>query len=202
MKFSSLTRTRKGRVALAAVPAAAAVTLLMAGVANGAVPVSFAVSGQAFQVGASSLEGTGFSQYSGVAVDASKHQIPVAISNIGDATLHDLCQYVAVSGPIGLRIDAGRDPKHPATAKDLQIGMSDLKGDAVFTNIRIGIDASKVQTASKGTVGDFAQDSDSVTIKNLQQTAYSTTAGTFSLQGLHLAISTNPDKDRCFPAAG
>jgi hypothetical protein len=196
VKISKLTRTRRGRVALAAVPAAAAVTLLMAGVANGAVPVSFAVSGQAFQVGATELQGTGFSQYSGVAVDAKGNQNPVAISNIENAKLTDLCQFVGVNGtPLGLKITAGGGGK-PATATGLQIGMSDLKGDATFKNIRIGIDASKVATTSKGTAGDFAQDASSVDIKNLQQTAYSTTAGTFTLNGLHLFITGA--KNTCF----
>ena len=195
--MKKLTSTRRGRVALAAVPAAVAVTVLMGGVASGAVPVSFAVSGQAFQVGASTLEGTGFSQYSGVALDAKKNQIPVAISNIEDAKLYDLCQYVNVAGPVGLRIDAGNNK--PATAHGLQIGMSDLKGDAVFHDINIGIDASVVRTDSKGSQGDFAQDAKDVTITDLQQTAYSTTAGTFNLKGLHMAISMDKSKGQCFP---
>jgi hypothetical protein len=201
VKISTFTRTRRGRVALAAVPAAAAVTMLMAGVANGAVPVSFAVSGQAFQVGASDLEGNGFSQYSGVALDANKKQIPVAISNIDSAKLYDLCQYVAVAGPIGLKIAAGGGGT-PATATGLQIGMTDLKGDATFTNINIGADASTVRYGPKGTAGDFAQDAEKVSIKGLEQTAYSTTAGTFKLHGLHMFISTNPSKDECFTPVG
>ncbi len=197
MKLKKLTSTRRGRVALAAVPAAAAVTFLLAGVANGAVPVSFAVSGVPFQVGASTLVGHGFSQYSGVAVDASNKQNPVAISAIQTATLHNLCQSVSIPGaPVGLKINAGDDPKHPVTADHLLIGMTDLKGDATFTNIRIGIDASKVQTDAKGSSGDFAQDADKVVIKGLQQTALSTQAGTFKLNGLHLRL-TSP-KDTCF----
>jgi len=196
VKLKKLTRTRGGRVALAAVPAAVAVTVLMGGVASGAVPVSFAVSGVPFQVGATQLEGDGFSQYSGVAVDSDGKQNPVAISAIGDATLTNLCQSVSIPGaPVGLKITAGGGGK-PATAKDLLIGMTDLKGDATFTNIRIGIDASKVQTTAKGTKGDFAQDADHVSIKGLQQTSLSTQAGTFTLNGLHLFI-TSP-KDTCF----
>jgi hypothetical protein len=195
VKISKFTRTRKGRVALAAVPAAAAVTLLMAGVANGAVPVSFAVSGQAFQVGASQLEGNGFSQYSGVEHDTKGNLTPVAISNIQSATLSHLCQSVSVGNGLGLKITAG-DGKEPAKATGLQIGMTDLKGDAVFTNIRIGVDASTVLTSDKGSAGDFAQDASHVSIKNLQQTALSTTAGTFTLNGLHLFITKA--SDTCF----
>lgn len=197
MKFRSLTTKRAGRVALAAVPVGIAASLLMGGVANGAVPVSFAVSGSTFQVGASELDGTGFSQYAGVAQEKGGAQHPVSIANIGSADLHNLCQSVVSDTPlgkIGLLITAGAGQK-PATATDLQISMTDLKGDATFNNIRIGVDASTVNTKAKGSVGDFAQDADSVVIKKLQQTAWSTQASVFTLNGLHLQIT---DGTTCF----
>lgn len=190
MKLKSLTGSRVGRVALAAVPVGVAASLLLGGVAQGAVPVSFAVSGKAFKISADELSGTGFSQYAGVAVSTTGAQAPVAISNITDATLKNLCQSVDVLGPIGLRIEAGQGDK-TVTAHDLQIAMSDLKGDATFTNIRIGIDASRVSGLHTGTQGEFAQDADGVKITGLQQTSYSTTAGTFNLAGLHLAVVTD-----------
>ena len=191
MKFSSLTGTRAGRIALAAIPVTIAATLLMGSVANGAVPVSFAVSGSQFQIGASQLDGQGFSQYSGVAMDGKGAPHPVAIANIGSASLADLCQSVVADTPlgkVGLLINAGGGGK-PATATNLQLGMTDLKGDATFDNIRIGVDASKVNTAAKGTVGDFAQDADELHISNLQQTAWSTQASVFNLTGLHMQIT-------------
>jgi len=195
MKLRSLTHSRAGRVALAAVPVGVVASLLMGGVANGAVPVAFTVSGSQFQVGASELDGTGFSQYSGTATQADGTTEPVAIANIGSAKLHDLCQSVVVPGMnLGLMITAGGGDT-PATATDLQIGMTDLKGDATFNNIRIGVDASTVNTKNKGTAGDFAQDADSVVIKNLQQTAWSTQASVFTLNGLHLRLT---DGQTCF----
>ncbi|UOE45728.1 DUF6230 family protein [Agromyces larvae] len=196
MKLKSLTGSRAGRVALAAVPVGIAASLLMGGVAQGAVPVSFAVSGKSFKISADSLVGTGFSQYAGVALTTAgqqgdpKGQTPVAISNITDATLKNLCQSVDVLGPIGLRIEAGQGDK-TVTAHDLQIAMSDLKGDAEFTKIRIGVDASTVSGLHQGTAGEFAQDAEGVTINGLKQTSYSTTAGTFNLAGLHLAVVTD-----------
>jgi hypothetical protein len=191
MKFKKLTHSRAGRIALVAIPATFLSTVLMAGVAQGAVPVSFAVSGSQFKIGASQLDGTGFSQYGGVAVQADGKMHPVAIANIGSASLADLCQSVVSQTPLGtlgLLIKAGGDGK-PAKATALQIGMTDLQGDATFTNIRIGVDASKVNTPSKGTPGEFAQDADSVVIANLKQTAWSTQAGTFALTGMHLQLT-------------
>ena len=196
MKFRKLAGSHAGRIVLAAVPVAVVSTVLMAGVAQGAVPVSFAVSGKAFKLSADELSGSGFSQYAGVALTTAgmkgdaKGQTPVAISNITDATLKNLCQSVDVLGPIGLRIEAGKGDK-VVTAHDLQIAMSDLKGDATFTNIRIGLDASTVKGLHTGTAGEFAQDADGVKITGLQQTSYSTTAGTFNLAGLHLAVVTD-----------
>ena len=191
MKFRKLTGTHGGRLVLAAVPVALASTFLMAGVANGAVPVSFAVSGSQFQISASQLDGTGFSQYAGVAPDTAGKNHEVAIANINSATLADLCQSVVSDTPmgkVGLLITAGGGGK-PASASNLQIGMTDLKGDSTFSNIRIGVDASTVKTSAKGSAGDFAQDADTVKIANLQQTAWSTQASVFTLTGMHVQLT-------------
>ena len=186
-----LTSSHSGRIVLAAVPVAVVATLLMGGVAQGAVPVSFAVSGSQFQISASQLDGTGFSQYAGVTNDTAGKAHQVAIANIKSATLADLCQSVITDTPlgkVGLLITAGGGGK-PATASDLQIGMTDLKGDSTFNNIRIGVDASTVTTGPKGTAGDFAQDADALKIVGLQQTAWSTQASVFTLTGMHLQLT-------------
>ncbi|KHK95869.1 cholesterol esterase [Microbacterium mangrovi] len=191
MTFRTFARSHRGRIILTAIPVAAAVTVLTAGVAQGAVPVSFAVSGSQFQIGASQLDGSGFSQYSGVAKDAKGAYHPVAIANIKSAKLYDLCQAVSAVTPlgkVGVRITAGGGG-NPATASDLQIGMTGLKGDASFGNIRIGVDASTVNTSAKGSVGDFAQDADTVNIKGVEQTAWSTQASVFTLTGMQLQLT-------------
>ena len=197
MKFRTLTRSRLGRATLAAVPVAAASALLLGGVAQGAVPVSFAVSGSQFQISASKLDGTGFSQYAGVTKDTEGGEHAVAIANIKQATLSDLCQSVVTDTPlgkVGVLITAGGG-KNPASASDLQIGMTGLKGDSSFTNIRIGVDATTVNTEEKGSAGDFAQDADGITIDGLQQTAWSTQASVFTLTGMKLELT---DGETCF----
>lgn len=191
MKFRTFARSHAGRIILTAVPVGIAVALVAGGVAQGAVPVSFAVSGSQFQISASSLDGTGFSQYAGVAKDTAGHDHAVAIANIKSATLHDLCQSVVTDTPlgkVGVLITAGGGD-NPATASDLQIGMTGLKGDSSFTHIRIGVDASTVNTQAKGTAGDFAQDADAVTIKGLKQTAWSTQASVFTLNGMSVQLT-------------
>ncbi|MFK4852379.1 DUF6230 family protein [Microbacterium sp. ZW T6_19] len=189
--LSRATASHAGRITLVAVPVGIIAASLLGGVAQGAVPVSFAVSGSQFQIGASQLEGTGFSQYAGVATDTEGVEHTVAIANIKSATLSDLCQSVITETPlgtVGVLIKAGGGGK-PATATDLQIGMTGLKGDASFGQIRIGVDASTVNTDAKGSAGDFAQDSDTISIANLQQTAWSTQASVFTLTGMTLELT-------------
>ena len=192
MNFKRVVNSRGGRIALVAVPVGVVAACLMGGVAQGAVPVSFSISGTSFTMAGTELDGQQFSQYGGVAKLQDGKQEPVAIANIGTATISNLCQAVVQDTPlgkVGLVITAGQSS--PVTAKDLQIGMTDLQGDAVFSNIRIGADASTVITDAKGSAGDFAQDAQGITLKDFSQVAYSTTAGTLALPGMHLRVTTD-----------
>jgi len=190
-------RTRWRRFVALMVPATAVAGAIVFGMANGAIAASFAVSGQTFKVSASKLEGTGFKQYGGVVQEKSGKTHPVAVSEIADAKLYDLCQSVKVPNfPIVLTINAGGGG-NPATAKGLLIDMENLGGNATFTNIRIGRDASDLN--SDAAVGSFGQDADSVVISDLKQVAWSTSAGTFSLNGLQLKVNVgNPANYECF----
>jgi hypothetical protein len=192
-----LAAKRAGRIVLAAVPVGIAASVLLGGVAQGAVPVSFAISGSQFKISADELDGTSFSQYAGVTKDDKGGEHQVAIANIGKASLANMCQSVVSETPlgkVGVMITAGGGG-NPAQATGLQIGMTDLKGDAQFTNIRIGVDASTVNTASKGSSGDFAQDSDAIKISHLKQVSWSTTAAIFVLNGMHVQLTNGTE---CF----
>lgn len=198
MKLRTITRSHAGRLILVAVPVAVVASVTLGGVAQGAVPVSFQISGSQFKISATQLDGTSFSQYAGTTKDTAGKEHPVAIANIGHATLKDLCQSVSTDTPlgkVGVIITAGGGDK-PAEATDLQIGMTDLKGDTSFDNIRIGVDASTVNTKEKGAAGDFAQDSDTVHIANLQQVSWSTQASVFTLNGMHVQMVQ--DGKECF----
>lgn len=200
-------RTRWRRFAVVLIPATAAAGAIVIGMANGAIAASFAVSGSSFKVSADKLDGTGFVQYGGFAVEnggnpnnpADPKDHPVAVSGISSAKLTNLCQSVVVPGtPISLVIRAGGGGT-PASATDLMIDMTQLNGDATFTNIEIGQDAStlnKGPAGAHGVSGGFGQQADSVTITNLRQVAWSTSAGTFTLNGLDMHVSLN--KEECF----
>jgi hypothetical protein len=205
-------RTRWRRFAVVMLPAAALAGGIVLGMANGAIAASFAVSGQSFKISADKLVGKGFVQYGGFAreKDSRPDDIlgrthPVATAAIADATLTNLCQSVRVGGPISLVINAGTQAGAPAHATNLLIDMTDLKGDAVFKDIDIGRDAGTLDAAGnikggKGTDGSFGQQASEVTITKLQQTAWSTSAGTFELTGLHLFVdvAANGKPKECF----
>ena len=194
-------RTRWRRFAALMVPATAVAGAIVIGMANGAIAASFAVSGQTFKVSASQLIGTGFEQYGGVVAENSGTQHPVTVSEITDARLYDLCQSVRVPErlspvPIVLKINAGGGD-NPARAHNLLIDMESLDGDATFTNIKIGRDASDLG-APEELAGTFGQSADRVVITDLKQVARSTSAGTFALTGLHLGLEIGPDALDCF----
>lgn len=192
-------RTRWRRFAAVAVPAIVAVAAIGIGVANGAIPASFSISGQQFKVSADALNGTGFEQYGGTLNKATGGlPVPVAVSEIDHATLTNLCQSVATSTPLGvitLQIRAGTVAGHPAEADSLVIGMTELSGNATFHNIKIGRDGGELDSGTPN--GSFGQSADSVDITNLQQKAYSTSAGTFTLNNLSLKLLVGAGNE-CF----
>ncbi|GIE87029.1 DUF6230 family protein [Actinoplanes regularis] len=188
-------RTNWRRFAVAVgVPAAVAVGL-MGALAQGALAANITVSGTQFKLTADHLEGRGFTQYSG----GLNGTIPAAMSGINHADLYNLCQSVA-AGPIVLQITAAKDAKYDgsdsAAAKSVQadellIGMSELGGDATFKNIQIGVDASTLSADGAATHGEpkgFGQQASNVSIDNLKQKAYLTTASSFKLRGMSLKL--------------
>ncbi|MBO0869422.1 MAG: cholesterol esterase [Micromonosporaceae bacterium] len=210
-------RTRWRRSAALLVPAFVTMGGIIFGLAHGAIAAQITVSGQPFKVSATQLDGTGFVQYGNIdlqghATDGSGSvppgftgAKPVAISAISSADLTDLCQTVRIDGPGGLanivfgglviKLTAG-DAGQRVHATDLRIDLNQLSGDATFDHMKIGLDANSLGLDEFGT--DFAQTADEVHISNLQQTAYYTEAGTFTLPNLHLAVLTGSDAKECF----
>jgi hypothetical protein len=207
-------RTRWRRFGVVMVLSAGATAGLLSLVANGAIAATFSVSGQQFKVSADKLVADGFVQYG--TVDArtdpgsnppSQVPEPVAVAAMKNATLTNLCQSVVTDlgdfGSVSLTISAGTG-KNPVTAENMVVDMSQLNGDARFTDIEIGRDAS---TLDKGPTNDpgelaqrrqgfFSQQATKVTITNLKQVAWATSAGQFNLYDLSLRLHWG--KDECF----
>jgi hypothetical protein len=187
------------RFAIAAVPAIAVAGTLVGLTAKGAIASSISVSGTEYTVAASQLDGTGFEQF-GSWVPGGSANVPnpagggamgtaVMESAMRNADLYNLCQQVSMGG-ITLTLKAGSSTD-PAVAQNLIVDAASQTGSsAVFSNISIGDDASTL-TEDPGVVGapgSFGQQADSVTINNLVQQTWLTTAGTFTLPDLSLGF--------------
>jgi uncharacterized protein DUF6230 len=198
-------RTNWRRFAIAmGVPAVVAGGLIAA-TATGALAAGITVSSTEFKLSADNLTGEGFTQYSGAFGSADGGKV-VALSGIKHAKLTNMCQTVKGPSPFGgsvvIRIEAGGGNK-AVDAEDLLIGMSDLKGDARFEGIQIGLDSSTLNAdgaKTHGQVGGFGQQATTVKIDGLQQTASYTTAGVFTLNGmkLHLYAGKDAAEHECF----
>ncbi len=182
-------RVRWRRFALMLIPSLGAGGVLVGLTAGGVLASSISVSGQAFTVSADSLSGGPFAQY-GAAVSTPAGTKPVAVSVLGSAKLANLCQSISVGG-ITLRLTAGTG-NTPVSADNLVVAADKLQGDATFSNIVIGQDASQMGvpagTSPAPTAGAFGEMADSATINNLRQNTWLTTAGTFTLPGLALSF--------------
>jgi hypothetical protein len=171
------------------IPAAAVSAILVGLTATGSIAASISVSGNAFEVTATQLRGTGFEQYGSIVSQTNGTQHPVAVSAIRTATLSNLCQSVAV-GPFTLVLRAGGGGT-PVSADNLVVDADQQSGNASFGNIAIGQDASTLNQdpGNAGAVGGFGEQAATITIDNLRQHTWLTTAGTFTLPGLSLSFS-------------
>ncbi|MFJ3232623.1 DUF6230 family protein [Streptomyces sp. NPDC086787] len=201
--------TRWKRFAVVMVPSVAATACIGVALAQGALAASFSVSGQQFKVTADTLHGKGFAQYgavdSGYTLDGKKAARPVAVSSFTDASITNMCQSVVtpvpILGNITLRLEAGGEGHDAVEAHNLYIDVEDLKADATFHNIDIGV-AAKDMTQGPGMKGNgeqanpfgFAQQAESADLTGVQQTAWATTAGTFKLSGLHMSLKKGDGK--------
>jgi Family of unknown function (DUF6230) len=191
-------RTRWRRVAAMLGSATLAGAVLVVLTAQGVLAAQFAISGIPFTVASSHLDGTGFEQFGFLDNMAPNSpnagdtggQVFVVVSVIGNAQLADLCQSINLGGT-NLKITAGGAT--PVKATTLIADSVDVTGNFVFSNFVAGQDASTLTAVPgvTGPLGDFGQQADTVTISNLRQTNFATTAAAFTLPNLHLSFDTN-----------
>ena len=175
--------------------AAAALIVLTA---QGVLAASFSVSGMPFTVTADRLDGTGFEQFA--VLDHMEPgspnegdtggQLVLIVSAIKDAKLTNLCQSIDLGGA-ALKITAG-DNGTPVRATNLVVDSDLVTGNAEFNQIEVGRDASTLDQVPgvKGGIGVFAQQADTVTITNLRQNNFATTAANFKLAHLHMSFES------------
>jgi hypothetical protein len=165
--------------------------------AEGVLAASFSISGTPFTVTATQIAGTGFEQFATLdnMPDNSPNagttggQIVVVVSAIKDAKITNLCQSIALGGTF-LKITAG-DSGTPVSATTLVVDSDQISGDASFNNISIGQDSSTLTEVPgvTGNLGVFGQQADTVTLTNVRQNNFATTAAVFTLPNLHIVFS-------------
>ncbi|MGH3280491.1 MAG: DUF6230 family protein [Trebonia sp.] len=182
-RSSAQGRVKWRRFAIVAVPAVAVAGLLVGLTAEGALASSISVSGQEFTITASQLKGSGFAQYGSALPSSKGGQTPVIVSSIKNATMSNLCQSVTALG-MTVHLTAGSGGS-PVSASNLVVDANDqTASSAVFTNISIGQDAGTLG----GPAGTFGEEASGVTINELVQHTWLTTAGTFTLPNLSLGF--------------
>lgn len=191
--------TRWRRFALVAVPGFVAAAVLGGMTTQGLLAASFAVSGDSFKMSADSLKGNGFSQYGDVAKSVDGSARPVGLSTVNTAELDNLCMSSLWDLPIGeatLVINAGATK--PVQGTNLVIDIEQLQGNAEFSAIEIGRDASTLDKAEggQGPAGGFGLQSDTITVSQMKLTTWAVTSGSLRLSGLNLAIK--PGNHECF----
>jgi Family of unknown function (DUF6230) len=188
MSVSKSSNSARGKInwrrfAIVAVPAIAVAGTLVGLTAKGALASSISVSGQEFTITAAQLNGSGFAQYGSELPNSKGGQTPVIVSSIKSASMASLCQSVTVLG-MTVHLTAGGGGS-PVSASNLVVDANDqTASSAVFTNISIGQDAGTLG----GPAGTFGEAADQVTINNLVQHTWYTTAGTFTLPDLSLGF--------------
>ena len=166
---------------------------LLVGVSQGAFAASFAVSGTSFEVTSSHLEGNGFVQFGGIAASPDTVH-PVAENAFKTADLDNFCQSVfmpnmPILGDLTLRITA--DGSKGMHAENMLVDVAQVDGDFTLTSPEIGVDASQVSGGPigvAGRTGDFGMQASKITIDNLRQVAWGTSAQTIAFKGMSLRI--------------
>lgn len=203
--------TRWRRFALPFIPGVAVIGAMGYLLATGVLAVAFSISGIPFILNATSLSGTGFTQYgtpslvgNGPAATAliptpTQGQSPTStktagpntyaadtVTVLGTAHIVSLNQTVCAPVPV-LGFMQVTTRATTADATGMAVSAPALTAtSAVFNNIAIGNDLANALGASSATSGQFSQTADSVTLNGLHQVALGTQAGTFTLNGLQL----------------
>lgn len=184
------------RFVLMLVPSLGALGVLGVGMAQGTVPVSFALSGRRMQVSADRLSGQGFGLYPVVvrSADGERHQ--VLSLTMRSAAVYGLCQSSVVDTPLGryvVRLNT-RDPARPSQVRGLTISARSIEADVDFGSLVLNKDARTL--GADGRAGDYGVGALGFTVEHVKVDSWMVAGGTFQVTGLKVAIGR--DVPTCF----
>ncbi|MFV2175864.1 DUF6230 family protein [Actinomadura sp. LOL_016] len=182
------------------VPATGSLAVLAFGMAQGALPASFAVSGRQMKVSADELSGQGFDLYRAVVHSADGDDHPVLTLTMRSARVVGLCQSAAVDTPLGrytVRLSA-KDPARPSRVHGLSISATDVDADVDFRSLLLNRDAGGLgaDAPTTGSPGDFGVGADGFVVTNVRADAWLVAGGSFQVTGLD--VSFGRDVPACF----
>ncbi len=187
---AGLGRVRWRRFAIILAPAIALLFGLMILTAQSVFAVTLNISGRPFTVTAQMLRAHDFEEFgvlgSSIELHTKNHSVALAATAMQSATITHLCQTVNIGG-VNMIITAGNG-RNPVTATDLIVYADKFSGNASFTDLVLGKDAGTLHSVKglSGPAGGFSLTATAVTITDLYQHAYSTTAASFTLPGFEL----------------
>ncbi|MEW9549751.1 DUF6230 family protein [Nonomuraea sp. NPDC050783] len=181
-------------------PSLAALAVLAVGMAQGAVPASFAVSGRRMKVSAAKLSGRGVGMVPGVvrSVDGRRHVV-VRLS-LRTAQVYGLCQSAEVDTPMGpftVRLGT-RDREKPSRISELDISATSLSADVDLGSVVLNRDAGTpgAGNVQKGRRGDYGVDVLTFSARDVTADAWMVMGGSFLVDGLSVTIGQ--DVRPCF----
>jgi len=189
-------RVRWRRFAITMIPTIALAVMLVVLSTQSVLAVSISISGEPFTVTADLLKGYGFEQFPVVDhsvindLPGKSNQIALEATAMRSAKITNLCQSVRIGPFFSMVITAGGGGT-PVSATDLVVDADRFSGKvAKFTHLSQGADASTLNRVPgvRGPPGAFALQAATVTITDLRQHAYATTAGTFTLPDFGLRL--------------
>lgn len=189
---AGLGRVRWRRFTLILIPVVTVLCLLLIMTAQSVLAVTFNISGRPFNVTAQMLRAHDFEEFgilgSSINLHTKNHKVALAATGMRTATISHLCQSVNIGG-VNMIITAGSG-RTPVSATDLIVYADRFSGNASFKDLVLGKDAATLNNVPglKGPAGGFSLSAKAVTITDLKQHAYSTTAATFTLPGFHLSF--------------
>jgi hypothetical protein len=199
MSSTPFGRTRWRRFTAVLVGGLATTTGLVLLTAQGVLAASFSISGMPFEVTSPRLHGFGFAQYAEIdrMVEGSPNgaengeEVLVIVSAVRDAELDGLCQSIDLGGTY-LKLTAG-SPTNKVKADTLVVDSDLITANADFKNIDIAQDASTLNRVpgKSGGIGVFGQQAEEVTLTNLHQKNWATTAARFYLPNLRMSFSSD-----------
>ena len=188
---AGLGRVRWRRFTIILVPTLFLIAALLILTAQSVLAVSLNFSGRPFTVTARQLHGQGFEQFgvvtrSAFVLPGQNHPSALAVTAMRKATIGHLCQVVKVGG-VPMVITAG-DGATPVSVTNLVVYADRFSGNASFRHLVLGQDASTVHEVPglRGPAGAFSLRATKVTITDLRQHAFATTASSFTLPGFRL----------------